>query len=622
MKIKKKKLSFLKTKFNLKSSHPGFVFTIPLMLGIGLIIFAALIGISQVFVVVGGPLVPQLITDMPTFYDYDDVTGEMILDGDGNPQTNERVDLYWLLVQISAIILIFVGIAAVLGYLFESVKIIHPGTALRLFGKILLFLPLFLIFPFVWDVYAILIENFAVFLLDPFDSGVAPADRTALLWNTMGSVVPPDALDLDAWGEALADPGTFGQGLLKDVFLGLFKGFAVMFMTAMMFIISTIRILLTIILAMSIPLILTLGLIPFFAKVKGMLINNLVGLSIAPIFSALVLTTGLAYLDSTELPAMQDWFASLSIGFLAVFFPVMLAPILGQITTQVGQMVTTAITAGSIVGAVAGQGALGGIQNASNQMSGAAAMGMAGAAGMGGAAATSGIFGGGKNIPVSSNEIGKMGSGAVATPTTSSMGGLDTMSQPQSQPMTFGEKFKTYAKAGLTGGAAGLTAGGVQAATHAMHVPQVGRPIVSDILHAGNLKAVEIGQTGAVNHNLNFMDSHMRSLEPSGYNHVIEKTILPETGQSAPIIMNPGPMVNEMDYVSTGHNIMENPNLQQEYLEMQQRNIPRFSQMQYSVQTSANEKIMEQLHQHPGSAGKMFESARNMKTKNSDYLGL
>ena len=577
------------------------------MLGIGLIIFAALIGISQVFVAVGGPLVPQLITDMPTFYDYDDITGEMILDGDGNPQTNERVDLYWLLVQISAIILVFVGIAAVLGYLFESVKIIHPGTALRLVGKILLFLPLFLIFPFVWDVYAILIENFAVFLLDPFDSGVAPADRTALLWNTMGSVVPPDALDLDAWGEALADPGSFGQGLLKDVFLGLFKGFAVMFMTAMMFIISTIRILLTIILAMSIPLILTLGLIPFFAKVKGMLINNLVGLSIAPIFSALVLTTGLAYLDSTTLPAMQDWFASLSIGFLAVFFPVMLAPILGQITTQVGQMVTTAITAGSIVGAVAGQGALGGIQNASNQMSGAA-VGMAGAGITGGAAgAATSAFGGGKNTPVSSNEIGKMGSGVVAAPTTSSMG----LNMSQQQPMSFGEKFKTYAKAGITGGAAGLTAGGVQAATHAMHVPQVGRPIVNDILHTGNLKAAEIGQTGVVNHNLNFMDNHMKSLEPSGYNQVVEKTVIPETQQNAPIIMNPGPMVNEMDYVNSGHNIMENPSMQQKYLDMQHNQIKGFDRFNPNVKTKADARLLEQLHEHPGSAGKMFESMRN-----------
>ena len=84
-------------KINFHSSHDGFVFSIPLMIGIAFIIFAALIGISQGFVEVGGLLVPQLITDMPTFFDYDDVTGDMILDGDGNPAPNERIDLYWLL---------------------------------------------------------------------------------------------------------------------------------------------------------------------------------------------------------------------------------------------------------------------------------------------------------------------------------------------------------------------------------------------------------------------------------------------------------------------------------------------------------------------------------------------
>ncbi len=579
------------------------------MLGIGLLIFAALIGISQVFVEVGGPLVPQLITDMPTFYDYDETAGEMILDGDGNPQTNERVDLYWLLVTVAAIILVFLGIAAVLGYLFESVKIIHPGTAIRLIGKILLFLPLFLVFPFVWDAYAILIENFSLFLLDPFDSGVNPADRTALLWDTMGSVVPPNALDLEAWGEALADPGTFGQGLLKDVFLGLFKGFAVMFMTAMMFIISTIRILLTIILAMAIPLILTLGLIPFFAKVKGMLVNNLVGLSIAPIFSALVLTTGLAYLDSTTLPAMQDWFASLAIGFLAVFFPVMLAPILGQITTQVGQMVTTAITAGSIVGAVAGQGALSGIQNASNQMNNAA-MSMAGVAGMGSATAAANALG--NRAAISSNEIGKMSSGVTSIPLTSTMmSGNMSHTVPQQTPMSFGEKFTTYTKAGLAGMSAGLPAGMVQSATHAMHIPQVGRPIANQIMHAGNMKAVEIGQTGVVNHNLNYIDNNLRSLEPSNYTPIIEKTVIPETQQVAPIVMNPGEIVNEMDYVSTGRDIIDNPSLQQEYLEMQHNQIKGFDRFNPNVQARTDTRLLEQLHEHPGSAGKMFESMIN-----------
>ncbi len=109
------------------------------MIGIAFIIFAALIGISQGFVEVGGLLVPELITDMPTFFDYDETTGEMILDGDGNPAPNERIDLYWLLVSISVVILV-----AVLGYIFETVRWIHPGTALGIIKKIVLFLIVYL----------------------------------------------------------------------------------------------------------------------------------------------------------------------------------------------------------------------------------------------------------------------------------------------------------------------------------------------------------------------------------------------------------------------------------------------------------------------------------------------
>jgi len=605
------KLSLFKNKLNPRSSHHGFVFTIPLMLAIGIIILAALITISQVVVAVGGPLVPQLITEMPTFFDYDPDSGDMILDGDGNPQTNERIDLYWILFMISFLVLIAVGIASVLVLMLESIKWITPGTAWQILRKVILFIPFFAVFPFLWDIFAMLVENFSLFLLDPFNSGVDPAARTAALWNSMGGAIPEGAFDPEQWAAAFVDPGAFAQGVMKDVFLGLFKGFAVMFMTAMMFVISTIRIMLTMVFAMSIPLVLTLGMIPIFRKLKDMVTTNLVGLSMAPVFSALVLTTGLAYLDSTELPAMQDWFASLSVGFLAVFVPVMLAPMLGNLTTQVGQMMSTAIMASSVVGAVAGQGALGGMQNAANQMSGAATTMAASGVGAAGASALGGLGRG--SGPVSSGQVGLAGSG------TGISGVSHNGSQPmafggnaiQQPPISFGEKFKTYAKAGLAGGTAGLAAGSVQATTQAMHIPQVGRPIAGDILNAGNLKGAEIGQTGVVNHNLNFMDNHMQSLEPGGYNQVIEKTILPETGQNAPIIMNPGTMVNEMDYVGTGHNIIENPSLQQEYLEMQHNQIKGFDRFNPNVQVKADARLLEQLHEHPGSAGKMFESMKN-----------
>ncbi len=591
------------------------------MLAIGIIILAALITISQVVVALGGPLVPQLITEMPTFFDYDSDTGDMILDDEGNPATNERIDLYWILFMISFLVLIAVGIASALVLMLESIKWITPGTAWKILRKVILFIPFFAVFPFLWDIFAMLIENFSLFLLDPFNSGVDPSARTAALWNSMGGAIPAGAFDPEEWAAAFVDPGTFAQGIMKDVFLGLFKGFAVMFLTAMMFVISTIRIMLTMVFAMSIPLVLTLGMIPIFRKLKDMVTTNLVGLSMAPIFSALVLTTGLAYLDSTELPAMQDWFASLAVGFLAVFVPVMLAPMLGNLTTQVGQMMSTAIMASSVVGAVAGQGALGGIQNAANQMSGAATTmagaGMAGAAGAAGANALGGLGKGGSG-PIPSGQVGLAGSGGggISIGNGSPGGNAQPMafggnSVEQPPTMSFGEKFKTYAKAGMVGGTAGLAAGSVQAATQAMHIPQVGRPIAGDILNAGNLKGAEIGQTGVVNHNLNFMDSHMKSLEPGGYSHVVEKTVIPETGQNAPIIMNPGTMVNEMDYVGTGHNIMENPSMQQEYLEMQHNQIKGFDRFNPNVQAKADARLMEQLHEHPGSAGKMFESMKS-----------
>ena len=565
------------------------------MMGIAIIIFAALIGISQAFVQIGGSLVPELITDMPTFFDYDGITGDMILDGDGNPAPNERIDLYWLLVGISVIILVAVGTIAVLGYFFEVVRLIKPGTAIGILKKIFLFFIVFLVFPFVWDIYAIIIENFALFLLDPFDSGVDPADRTLALWQAMGSAVPPTAFDLDEWAAAFVDPGAFAQGVMSNIFLALFKGFAVMFLTAMMFIISTIRVLLTMIIAMSVPLIFTLSLIPMFRSVKDMLVKNLVGLSIAPIFSALILTSGLAYLDSTVLPAMQDWFASLAVGFLAIFFPVMLAPMLGSMVTQVGQMVSTALMAGNIVGGMVGQGALGGVAKAmGGSAGGAAAMGAMGAGNM-----MSGLGRGGSGTgikpPIPSQELGMAGMGSSA-----GMNGIGK-SQPmafgnngitnqagatiEQTPMTFGEKFKTYGKAAFMGGGAGLAAGGLQSAAHAMHMDKAVRPMVHDIQNAGLNKAFEAGQLGAANHSLKDIDRSMISLDE---NHSLA------------------------DF-KRGHEIINSPESQQEYLGVMRNNVRNFENLNPEIQNQIDQRMFEQLNQHPASAGKIMDEVRGTK---------
>ncbi len=606
-------------KFDFRSSHEGFVFSIPLMIGIAFIIFAALIGISQGFVEVGGLLVPELITDMPTFFDYDEITGDMILDGAGNPATNERIDLYWLLVSISVIILVAVAMIAVLGYVFEVARWIHPGTAIGILKKIVLFLIVFLVFPFVWDIYAIIIENFSLFLLDPFGSGDDPADRTLELWRAMGSVIPVDIFDLDAWASAFTDPGAFAQGMMKDVFLALFKGFAVMFMTAMMFIISTVRILLTIIIAMSIPLLLTLSLIPMFRSVKDMLVKNLIGLSIAPVFSALVLTTGLAYLDSTTLSAMQDWFASLAVGFLAVFFPVMLAPMLGNIVTQVGQMMSTAIMAGSIVGSMAGQGALGGVaKSLGSTADGAAAM-----AGMSGASAGLGSLGGkegsGMRPPISSQELGMAGMGSpsmgrVSSGSTPMAFGNDALTNTpgviEHTPISFGEKFKTGVKGAFYGGSTGLAAGSLKAAGHVMHMEQAVNPMVHDIQNAGMNKAFEAGQISAANHSLNDISKSMAMMDPPQINVETTQAIMPETGESAMAVTNPGDLIDNMENLDRVHNRFGTLEGQQEYLNVQRNNVPNFESIKPEIQNQIDQRLVEQLEKHPFSAEKIVDEAK------------
>ena len=89
------------------------------MLALGLIIFTAVIVLTQLVVTIGGPLIPQLVTEMPRFFDYDDVTGDLILDGDGNPAANERTELYFGLFLFSFIILVIIGILSILVLMLE-----------------------------------------------------------------------------------------------------------------------------------------------------------------------------------------------------------------------------------------------------------------------------------------------------------------------------------------------------------------------------------------------------------------------------------------------------------------------------------------------------------------------
>ena len=541
------------------------------MLGIGLIMFGAVIAISQIFVEVGGPLAPKLLSDMPTFFDYNTETGEQIQAING--EQNERLELYWLLVGVATIILTILGMIAGIGWFVEDFNLIQPGTAFKIITKVFIFLPFFMIFPYFWDLYAVGIENASLFLMDPFDDS-SPLDRTQALWCAMGCIVPPQMFDIGAWGAALADPGTFGQGLLKDVFLALFKGIAVMMMTVMMFVLSAIRLVLTSVLIISLPLILVLSLIPIFKKATTLLTDNLIGLSIAPIFSAIVLTAGIAYLDSTQLTAMQDWFSTLAVGFLAVFFPILLSPMLGQMATQVGQAMQTAMQSTAMIGGSAMAGITSGVASASSAMEGAGAnaAGSAVGAGIGSAAGNT----------VSSLNLGKASSG---------MSGF--------------EKFKTLAKAGIMGMGAGAASGAMSSAGQMSGNPQMSRDAARSVMNAGQAKAFETGQMGVANHAVNGIGNNMASMETAQINPETHSAAFGNSGMSAPMVTNPGPMIGNME-----NSILDQPMAQQELLGMQQQNIHGFDQMNPNVQQQTSAKMMNNIQQHPNASGQMLHDMK------------
>ena len=368
----------------------GFLFTMPLMLGMGVIVLAAMIAVSQIFVTVGGPAVPDLLADMPTLFDYEGGarTPEGLPQLTGPPgelaASHPSLAMYGLMVQVAfglfAVLLMLAGVS----YFFEELSVVRPGTAQAMVARMAVLAPLYLALPLVWDTAALLIESSSLYLMDPF--GGDPRGRTARLWCMMGSaactvdgttVDPLDAfaagaferesaLSLETWSGVLQSP-LAGEGFAVNVLLALFKGFAVMFMTAMMFVLSAVRVLLTEVIVVSFPLVTAIGLVPWIntSRISELFQQNLVGLSVAPLMSAVVLSVGMSAIDSQEMPPLRAWFQMLSVGFLAVFFPVMLSPMLGNLSSKVGEMVSASMKSAASAGSAGLQGAARGASQAS-----------------------------------------------------------------------------------------------------------------------------------------------------------------------------------------------------------------------------------------------------------------
>jgi hypothetical protein len=154
-------------------------------------------------------------------------------------------------------------------------------------------------------------------------------------------------------------------------FLAAFKTIAFLILMFLTFLIGTIRQVLTAIVIIGLPLILMFSLLPFFKRITDRFIDALLGLLIAPIFSALVVVSGVAQLQTlvTQNPdPITEWFAALSVMALGTFMPVMIVPMLGSIISSVSSIATGAISTGFMVTGLGSGRSLGGFGHAVDNM--------------------------------------------------------------------------------------------------------------------------------------------------------------------------------------------------------------------------------------------------------------
>ena len=321
----------------------------------GVLTMAILIAVVAFILFINVYLIPEVgnwfldaVVKMPRF-DYTYQNGE---------QGNANFNLYRQLRTIAfPIIIIALTLTAV--YLMgEEFDVFRKGQAFSTLAKGIIIIIFIFTFPSFWDAYASGIEGLAKWILNPNNPNQAN-QKVSQLWQMVGSIQAP-SVDWDTILQFLLNPNDAAQTIFRDVFLAVFKAFIAALLTFLMFVIGVVRIVLTGILADALPLLLALTLIPWFEGIVKRLIDVLIGLSLAPVFSALIVVAGLAVIQSELFGPLQQWLASITVAFLAVSFPTIIAPLLGPVVGQMTTIMTGGLLAGTLLGGSAVVGAASG----------------------------------------------------------------------------------------------------------------------------------------------------------------------------------------------------------------------------------------------------------------------
>ena len=105
----------------------------------------------------------------------------------------------------------------------------------------------------------------------------------------------------------------------------------------------------------------------------------------------------------------------------------------------------------------------------------------------------------------------------------------------------------------------------------------------------------------------------MITMEPPQVNVETTQAVMPETGESARLMTNPGDTINSMENLDRVHNRFGTLEGQQEYLHVQRNNVPHFESLKPEIQNQIDQRLVEQLEKHPFSAEKIVDASKSTR---------
>ncbi|MDE1831327.1 MAG: hypothetical protein KGI02_03030 [Thaumarchaeota archaeon] len=342
-------------------SRDGFGLDSIIILISTIAIIAIMIGVGKMFMTTLENSYVSLTTTMPKF----STTGDY---GTIQDKTDSLLLVYNML--RSGIIWAFAAVLMIAGILFmlEQIQVVPASTAFGIISKGTLYFIILFGFPPIWDLYAGTIELGSKAIMDPANTGQTPESVVKVFGTINGMGISQDKVpqvdnsvlnnlvQLFNGSDILATFSDQGKALILGA-IGSILSLMLSFLTYMF---AAIRQVLTAVLIAGLPVILILSLVPWFQGITKRLYDTLFGLSLVPIFSALVMVTGAAYLGSiTTHPVEEQWFASVAVLTLSTFIPTILVPLLGSLFSSMTSIATTATGFGGMMSMMAIQGGKG-----------------------------------------------------------------------------------------------------------------------------------------------------------------------------------------------------------------------------------------------------------------------